>query len=98
MHQNQAWKNCTHRNGRSVYYKSGYFTSTCSRIPTVTQLVMKAAATQMHSMVIQGINSVSYGGLNKHTMHQSYIYTTIPKTARHDLMYNHMGGTKVTQG
>jgi hypothetical protein len=58
---------------------------------------MKAAATQMHSMVIQDINSVSYRGITSHTIHQSYIYTT-PNTARHNPMYNRMGGTKVTQG
>jgi hypothetical protein len=98
MHQNQAWENCTYGNGRSVYYTSGYFTHSCSRIPTATQLVMTAAATQMHSMVVQDINSVSYCGLISHTIYQSYIYTTTSKTARHDLMYNRMGGTKVTQG
>jgi len=92
MHQNQAWTNCTYRNGRSVYYKSGYFAYTSSTIPTLTQLIMTAAATQMHSMVIQDINPVSYCGLTSHTTHQTYIYTT-SKTARHYLMYNRMGGT-----
>ena len=92
MYQNQTWVNCTYRNGRSFYYKSGYFAYTCSRIPTVTQLIMTVAATQMHSMVSQDINPVSYSGLTSHTIHQTYIYTN-SKTARHDLMYNCIGGT-----
>jgi hypothetical protein len=92
MHQNQAWENCTYRNARSVYYKSGYFAQTCSRISTVTQLIMTVAATQMHSMVIQALNPVSSCGLTSHTIHQSYIYIT-SKTARHDIMYNLMEGT-----
>jgi len=71
MHQNQAWENCTYGDGRSVYYKSGYFAYTCSRIPIVTQVIMTFAATQMHSMVIQDIKPVSYCGLTSHAIHQS---------------------------
>jgi hypothetical protein len=72
MHQNQAWENRTYRNGRSVNYKSCYFAYTSFTIPTVTQLIMTAAATQMQSMIIQDINPVSYCGLTSHTIKHTF--------------------------